>query len=363
MRIALITDTWVPNINGVVNSLLATMRCLQAEGHQVLMVTPDGLNSFACPGYPEIPLAIQPYAQVARQLDEFAPEAIHVATEGPVGLAARRYCLTRRLPFSSAYHTRFPEYLWHRSKIPTFLTYRWLRWFHAPASAVLVPTERMRQELKKKGFQNLALWGRGVDMEVFAPDEVGRRACCLKDTLFLYVGRVAQEKNLNAFLQLDLPGKKWVIGDGPERSRLEQRYPAVRFLGARAHHELPAYFNCADVFVFPSKTDTFGLVMVEAMACGVPVAAFPVAGPLDVIEQGVTGVMDEDLRRACLTALALPREQVRQAALCFSWQAATREFLQHQVLIASGSEAAGAQKAFTPIQKITLVGKKVQSVN
>lgn len=329
MRIALITDTWQPAVNGVVNSLLATRRCLQDEGHIVEMLTGQGLHCVACPGFPDVPLATQAYAQVAAQLEAFAPDVIHIATEGPVGLAARRFCMQNQLQFSTAYHTRFPEYLWQRAKIPTLLTYRWLRWFHAPAKAVLVPTERMRLQLASKGFQNLALWGRGVDTELFDIDEIGHRACCKNDTLFVYVGRVAQEKNLRAFLSLDLPGKKWVIGDGPQRAQLEQHFPQVRFLGEKKHSELPAYMNCADVFVFPSKTDTFGLVMVEAMACGVPVAAFPVAGPLDVISQGVTGYMDEDLRQACLLAMKLPRQQVREHALQFSWQAATRQFLQY----------------------------------
>ena len=329
MRIAIITDTWQPNINGVVNSLLATRQCLQTAGHEVVLITPDGLSSFACPGFPDVPLAFSPYAHVAAQLEHAQPEAIHIATEGPVGLAARRYCMTHRLQFTTAYHTRFPEYLWERSKIPSFLSYRWLRWFHAPAKAVLVPTERMRQQLASKGFQNLALWGRGVDTELFCPDEIGRSVCRKNDALFLYVGRVAQEKNLAAFLQLDLPGKKWVIGDGPQRAQLEQGFSEVRFLGAKKHTELPAYINCADVFVFPSKTDTFGLVMVEAMACGVPVAAFPVPGPLDVITPGVTGIMHNDLRLACLEAATLPRQAVRQQALHFSWQRATDEFLQH----------------------------------
>lgn len=330
MRIALITDTWLPNINGVVTSLLATQSCLQALGHVVQMVTPVGMNSIACPGFPDVPLALQAYGEVARQLDAFAPDSIHIATEGPVGLAARRYCMQNRLQFVTAYHTRFPEYLWSRSKIPQFLTYRWLRWFHAPARAVLVPTVRIQQTLAAKGFQNLAIWGRGVDLTRFIPDEIGRRACRVDASkLFLYVGRVAQEKNLQAFLELDLPGEKWVVGDGPQRMQLERQFPKTRFLGARPHAELAAYFNCADVFVFPSKTDTFGLVMVEAMACGVPVAAFPVAGPLDVVTPGVSGYLDQDLRRACLAALDLPRALVRQAAMHFSWENVTADFLQH----------------------------------
>ncbi|WP_338849767.1 glycosyltransferase family 1 protein [Massilia sp. W12] len=339
MRIALVTDTWAPAVNGVVMTLQATCKGLQQRGHEVEVIGPQGMKSICWPGFSDVPLALHASARVEQSLQTFAPDLIHIATEGPLGLAARRYCLQNRLQFSTAYHTRFPEYLWQRARVPLALTYRWLRWFHGPAQAVLVSSERMRQVLQARGFANLCLWGRGVDTALFSPDEVGRRACCHivqdsgcgkgHDPVFMYVGRVAAEKNLPAFLSLDLPGRKWVVGDGPARAQLEQRFPQVRFVGMRAHHELPAWLNCADVFVFPSQTDTLGLVMLEAMACGVPVAAFPVAGPLDVVQQGVSGMLDMDLRQAALSALDLPRAQVRAHALQFGWEATVTQFLQH----------------------------------
>ncbi|MFC3108930.1 glycosyltransferase family 4 protein [Undibacterium arcticum] len=327
MRIAIVSDAWEPQVNGVVNTIKNTRHSLLELGHDVLLVTPDNCRTFACPTYPEIRLAYQPYAKVAASLDGFVPDCIHIATEGPMGLAARRYCLNRGLHFTSAYHTRFPEYLRSRSRIPLALSYCWLRWFHGPSKAVMVATPRMQDALQQRGFTNLSLWGRGVDTTHFAPRE--REQSCIERPLHLYVGRLAVEKNVDAFLQLDVPGSKWVIGDGPLREALEQRYPAVHFLGAKPNNELAPYYSCADVFVFPSRTDTFGLVLIEAMACGVPVAAYPVEGPIDVVAQGRSGMLDDDLGRACQQALALDRVEVRQCALAYSWEAATRQFLHH----------------------------------
>ena len=327
MRIAVVTDAWEPQVNGVVNTLKATVACLRSMDHDVLMLAPDGMRTFPCPTYPDIRLALKPYAKVAARLDAFAPDSIHIATEGPMGLAARRYCLRKGKHFTTAYHTRFPEYVKARSGIPVGWIYRWLRWFHGPSKAIMVPTEHVRQVLEQRGFQNLAIWGRGVDTEHFAPG-----ACddpCIKRPLFLYVGRLAVEKNVEAFLKLDLPGTKWLIGDGPQREELEKTYPEARFLGAKPHRQLPAYYGCADVFVFPSLTDTFGLVLAEAMACGVPVAAFPVEGPIDVVAHGRSGSLNDDLERACYEALDLDRNQVRLHALTYSWQAATQQFVQH----------------------------------
>ena len=244
-----------------------------------------------------------------------------------MGLAARRYCLRRKLDFTTAYHTRFPEYLSARRLLPKALTYRLMRWFHGPSKAVMVPTPKMKASLEEHGFSNVVLWGRGVDTQHFSPSQEDH--ACIARPLFLYVGRVAVEKNIEAFLKLNLPGSKWVIGDGPLREELEQRYPEVRFLGAKGQDELPAYYNCADVFVFPSRTDTFGLVLVEAMACGVPVAAYPVEGPIDVVANGRSGVLHEDLEVACKEALKLSREEVRAYATGYSWDAATQQFLQH----------------------------------
>ncbi|ASU37918.1 alpha-mannosyltransferase [Herbaspirillum sp. meg3] len=327
MRIAIVSDAGEPQVNGVVNTLRATSNCLRNKGHEVLMLAPRDFRTFACPTYPEIRLAYKPYAKIAAALDAFKPDCIHISTEGPMGLAARRYCLKNKLDFTTAYHTRFPEYLSARKLLPKALTYRLMRWFHGPSKAIMVPTPKMKDALEQHGFRNVALWGRGVDTEHFKP--AAEDHACIVRPLFLYVGRVAVEKNIEAFLKLDLPGSKWVIGDGPQREELEQRYPQVRFLGAKGHDELPAYYNCADVFVFPSRTDTFGLVLAEAMACGVPVAAYPVEGPIDVVADGFSGALHEDLDVACMDALHLSRDDVRTHAMSYSWDAATQQFLQH----------------------------------
>ncbi|MFJ7565795.1 glycosyltransferase family 4 protein [Herminiimonas sp. NPDC097707] len=327
MRIAIVTDAWAPQVNGVVNTLKATRKQLRASGHAVLMVTPENMRSYSCPTYPEIRLAYKPYGKVASALDDFDADCIHIATEGPMGLAARRYCINRGLDFTTAYHTRFPEYLRARFHLPLAVTYRWLKWFHGPAKAVMVPTPRMQDALEQSGFKNVVQWSRGVDTHYFKPGP--REEASLQRPLYLYVGRIAVEKNIEAFLKMDLPGAKWVIGDGPMRDELEKKYPDVRFLGAKPHEALPAYYNCADVFVFPSRTDTFGLVLIEAMACGVPVAAYPVEGPIDVVAHGKAGILDTDLTRACFEALKLKRSVVREHALCYSWSVATQQFLQH----------------------------------
>ncbi|QDZ28368.1 glycosyltransferase family 1 protein [Noviherbaspirillum sp. UKPF54] len=327
MRIAIVTDAAPPQVNGVVNTIKATQRCLQGLGHAAHVIDPAGLETFACPTYPEIHLARNPYPKVEQALDALQPDCIHIATEGPMGLAARRYCARRRLDYTSSYHTRFPEYVRSRSLIPAALTYRWLRWFHGRSKAVMVATAGMQRVLEARGFRNVVLWGRGVDTGYFRPD--AQDYACIARPLFLYVGRVAVEKNIEDFLRLDLPGTKWVIGDGPQREQLERHYPAVRFLGPKPHEELAAYYNCADVFVFPSRTDTFGLVMAEAMACGVPVAAYPVEGPLDVVVHGRSGILDKNLGNACIDALRLNRDTVRHCALRYSWNAATRQFLQN----------------------------------
>ncbi|WP_061533652.1 glycosyltransferase family 4 protein [Collimonas arenae] len=327
MRIAIVTDAGQSQINGVVNTLRATCACLRNNGHEVLLLSPDDFPTFACPTYPEIRLAHKPYARVAASLKSFGPDCIHISTEGPMGLAARRFCLRQGIGFTTAYHTRFPEYLSARSILPKAITYRWLRWFHGPSKAIMVPTPHMLKELEQHGFRRLVLWGRGVDTEHFRP--VDEDHACIERPLYLYVGRVAVEKNIEAFLQVDLPGSKWVIGDGPQREELQQRYPEVQFLGAKPHHELTSYYNCADVMVFPSQTDTFGLVMAEAMACGVPVAAYPVSGPVDVVAHGRSGILDVDLTSACQRALSLDRREVRQHALEFSWESATQQFQHH----------------------------------
>jgi glycosyltransferase involved in cell wall biosynthesis len=327
LRILVVSDAWSPQINGVVITLRNTIREIERLGHAVGTITPDGFATIPCPTYPEIRLALFPARRVARLIDAFAPEAVHIATEGPLGLAARRHCLRKQYPFTTAYHTQFPEYVYARSRLPVGFTYRWMRWFHAPAKALMVATPDIRRRLAERGFANLAMWSRGVDAELFHPGE--RAIVAAHRPIFLYVGRIAVEKNIEAFLALDLPGTKWVVGDGPARRELERRFGNARFLGTKTGEELAWHYRQADVFVFPSRTDTFGLVMLEAMACGTPVAAFPVTGPIDVVEPGVSGVLDADLRIAALAALALPREAVRAHALSSSWGRATTQFLEN----------------------------------
>jgi len=327
VRIALATDAWAPQTNGVVTTLKATAATLTLAGHEVRIISPQGLTTIACPSYPEIRLALSPGAYVARELKAFRPHAIHIATEGPLGLAVRRYCRARRVPFTTSYHTRYPEYLRARWPIPLALSYAWLRRFHRAAERTFVSSASLEALLAERGFQHLHRWRRGVDLRTFYPRPPHPELVPLARPIMACVGRLAVEKNVDAFLALDLPGTKLVIGDGPERATLAQRYPQVRFAGYRFGAELAALLSGADVLVFPSLTDTFGLVMVEALACGVPVAAFPVPGPLDVIEPGVTGVLHKDLRRAVAAALQLDRAACVRAASGFSWQAATNQFL------------------------------------
>jgi glycosyltransferase involved in cell wall biosynthesis len=328
MKVMMVTDAWEPQVNGVVRTLKSTTRELQAMGHRVDLLTPLEFSTLPCPTYPDIRLSLFPRGKVVRRLSEFDPDALHIATEGPLGMAARRFALRRGLPFTTAYHTRFPEYVRARTGVPLSWTYAFLRWFHGPSEAVMAPTEVVRRDLESWGFKNVVTWSRGVDLDIFKPQRSDR----LKSAppIFLYVGRVAVEKNIEAFLELDLPGSKWVAGAGPALERIQARYPKVNYLGVLSQPELAQVYASADVFVFPSKTDTFGLVLLEAMACGLPVAAYPVTGPLDVIGDSKTaGIMHEDLRTACLEALKLRREDAWAHAQKFSWRAATEQFVGH----------------------------------
>ncbi len=327
MRILIVTDAWAPQINGVVTTLRNTIRELELLGHDVGTITADFFRTVPCPTYPEIRLALFPHRRVARMIDAFVPDAVHIATEGPLGLAARRHCLRTRRAFTTAYHTQFPEYVHARTRLPVAILYRWMRWFHGPATTLMVGTPELRQRLAARGFTNLALWSRGVDPTLFRDGE--RDAPGTKRPIFLYAGRVSVEKNIEAFLALELPGTKWVVGDGPARAELERRFPDARFFGTRIGDELAWHYRQADAFVFPSRTDTFGLVLIEAMACGTPAAAYPVTGPIDVVVPGASGVLDHDLRRAALEALDLPRDVVREQALAFSWERATAQFLRN----------------------------------
>jgi glycosyltransferase involved in cell wall biosynthesis len=293
----------------------------------VTVVHPGDYRNFPCPSYPEIRLVAWPGRRLVNTLDGARLDAIHIATEGPLGSAARRWCLRRDLNFTTSYHTQFPQYLRKRLPIPESLSFRWLRRFHGPAARTLVPTEHMRRELVARGFANVVIWSRGVDTTIFRP--LDRDGLDLPRPIALYAGRVAVEKNLEAMLSLDWPGSKVVVGDGPDLAKLRSRYPAVHFVGYKFGDELARHLSAADVFVFPSLTDTFGLVMLEAMACGTPVAAYPVTGPIDVVRDGVSGCLDPDLAAAARRALRLSRTDCREAALERTWDKATGEFMSH----------------------------------
>jgi glycosyltransferase involved in cell wall biosynthesis len=329
MKIALVTDAWQPQINGVVTTWTHVQAELAQLGHELVPIHPGQFPTIPCPGYPHIRLAISPGAGVRRRLDELAAAAVHIATEGPIGLAGRGWCRRHGVPFTTSYHTQFPAYLQRYARIPPGLTYRFLRWFHGPAAHILVPSASIARELAAQRFARLAVWTRGVDTELFRPRET--RPYTLRRPVFLYCGRVAREKNIESFLNLDLPGSRVVIGDGPAREELEKRYPDVLWCGFRTGRELAAYIAAADVFVFPSRTDTFGVVMLEAMACGLPVAAFPVAGPVDVVRPGLTGFLDEDLAAAAIACLKLDPAACRAQAREFTWRRVAEFFLAHVV--------------------------------
>jgi glycosyltransferase involved in cell wall biosynthesis len=323
LKISLITDAAPPQVNGVVNTLRQTIQCLEAFGDTVQHITPAPFSSIPCPTYPEIRLSVGAGRAVAEAIDAFMPDAVHIATEGPLGLAARRHCLRTGRVFTTAYHTRFPEYVHTRFRIPLSITYRFLRWFHGPSKAVMAPTKTVIDDLVRNGIRQARHWTRGVDVDLFTPMTERPHN---SESIFLYVGRVSVEKNIEAFLALDLPGKKLVVGDGPLRRDLEVRFPDVQFVGEKRGAELVGYYQRADVFVFPSKTDTFGLVLLEALACGTPVAGYPVTGPLDVVGASPAAVLSTDLRAACISALTVSRGTARAEALRNSWEAATRQF-------------------------------------
>lgn len=327
-RIAVATDAWYPQPKGVVRVIGTIIERLRSRGHTVEVVSPDLFRTIPCPTYSELPLALAPRRGTWRQLDAFMPDAIHIATEGPIGRAARAYCVKHGLPFTTAFHSKFPEYVSARTGLPADWFYTALRRFHAPSSGVMVPAPAVHRELEERRFAVLRLWSHGVDTDVFAPgpkdylDDLE-----LPRPVFLYVGRVTIDKNLPAFLDLDLPGSKVVVGSGPARNVLMRRYPDAVFRIAHNDAELARCYNVGDVFVFPSRTDTFGLVMLEALACGLPVAAFPVTGPLDVIGQSGAGRLDEDLRAAAMAALEISPEVCRDHACRFSWDSVTDQFL------------------------------------
>jgi len=333
VRIAIVTDAWEPQVNGVVRTLQSVRTVLEKQGHEVMVISPDRFYSVPCPTYPEIRLALARVAQVGALLRDFEPEAIHLATEGPLCVAARRWCLKRHLPFTSAYHTQFPDYVSARSGVPAEWIWRYIRWFHGPSAAILASTPSIRESLVKHGLDQVRHWGRGVDLTNFRPGLTPHPAMVdLPGPVQLYVGRVAVEKNLEAFLKSAHPGTKVVVGDGPARASLQARYPDAKFLGAMFGEELASAYAAADVFVFPSRTDTFGLVMIEALACGVPVAGYPVTGPIDILNDQV-GAVREDLTEAIGAALTCDRAACARYGSQFTWEASARQFIDALVYI------------------------------
>ena len=327
MRVVVATDAWHPQVNGVVRTLTSLAASARGLGVAINFLTPEGFRTVPVPTYPHLRLAVPGMRRIARLIEQQRPDAIHIATEGPIGFAAHRYCRRRGLPFTTSYTTRFPEYISARVPIPQALSYAVLRRFHAAATVTMVSTPSLMTEFTSRGFTNLGLWTRGVDTALFNPAHAINLD--LPRPIFISVGRVAQEKNLEAFLALDLPGTKVVIGQGPEAAALQRRFPNAKFLGHLEDPVLAAHLAAADAFVFPSRTDTFGVVQLEALACGLPIAAFPVTGPRDVIAGHPIGIMDEDLRAACMGALRLSRDACRNFALARPWEHSARQFIAH----------------------------------
>ncbi len=359
MRILVATDAWHPQVNGVVRTYERVASEARALGVEMTFLTPSHFRSFPCPAYPGIRLAVPSRRRARELIERAAPDLIHVATEGPVGLMARAYCRRRGRPFTTSYHTKFPEYVSALLSIPPSWCFALMRRFHNSGVGTMVATASLRAELGRRGFVRLLPWTRGVDTDLFRPRDV--RLFGSDQPVFLYVGRVSKEKNLEAFLDADLPGVKAVVGGGPHLAALRQRYPRAVFTGPKEGAELAAHYASADVFVFPSRTDTFGLVLLEAMACGVPVAAYPVTGPLDVVTQGVSGVLDEDLAAAARSALKLDRAKVREDAFRFSW-AKTAELFISNIETACGHaaparRAVGGRPALAGAQMSSLASK------
>lgn len=327
MRTAIVTDAWKPQVNGVAVTYENLGRQLELMGDEVRYIAPDEFRTMPCPSYSSIRLAVFPRPGVAKKLRGFRPQAIHIATEGPLGHAARTWCLGNGMPFTSSFHTQFPEYIRMRAPIPICLSYAYLRRFHSHATHTFVPTESQKNKLLEKGFRNIVIVSRGVDTDLFKPGSKSFLSC--PRPVFLYMGRVAVEKNIEAFLQLGLPGSKVVVGDGPDLERLKHQYPEVLFTGFKFGAELSRHLAAADVFVFPSLTDTFGIVLLEAMACGLPVAAYPVTGPIDVVRDGATGVLDNDLGKAALAALELDPRACTDYVKQYSWSACAETFRNH----------------------------------
>ena len=327
MKIALVTDAWHPQVNGVVRTLETIVGLLRDRGHEILVVSPDQYRSIPAPSYPEIRLAFTRARNIGRRIEQFGPDAIHLATEGPLCVQARRWCVRNKKSFTSAYHTQFPEYLAKRTRLSPRFFWPCIRWFHRASEAIMVSTESIRKQLRSERLDHVHHWSRGVDLDHFHPDAPSPAIYeKLVRPIQLYVGRVAVEKNIEAFLDCDQPGSKVVVGDGPALARLKARFPDVHFAGRKSGQELAGYYAGADVFIFPSKTDTFGLVIIEALACGTPVAAYPVTGPIDILTAS-SGAMDEDLNGAIRQALLLKPVDCIAHGQNYSWDKSARQFL------------------------------------
>ncbi len=333
MRIVIVTDAWSPQVNGVVRTLQSVRAELEKLGHQVMVISPDLYRSIPCPTYPEIRLAFASARSVGTRISEFAPDAIHLSTEGPLCLAARKWCVRRGIPFTTAYHTQFPDYVAKRTPLPASLIWRYIRWFHSRAERVLVSTDSVRADLRKHGITHLAHWGRGVDIALFTPQAPHPAIYAqLARPIQLYVGRVAVEKNIEAFLQSRHPGGKVVVGGGPALEKLRAHYPEVTFMGVLSGSDLAGAYAGADVFVFPSRTDTFGLVMIEALACGTPVAAYPVNGPVDIVKD-MCGALDADIDAAIAKALTRDSQACAEYGQSFGWKTSAQQFLQALITV------------------------------
>lgn len=339
MRIVIVSDAWYPQVNGVVRTLKNTVRELKAMGHKVRMIVPEGRRSVPLPFYPEIRLAVVSAAAIGREIEAFLPDAIHIATEGPLGLAARRWCRKHNVPFTTAFHTRYAEFVSAVLPMPGIISAIWffLRCFHRPANAVMATTDSMRVVLEKRGFQNVKVWTRGVDHDLFRPYQENPLKG-LKKPILLLSGRVAAEKGIEDFLSMDIPGTKVVVGDGPMREKLQAKYPDAHFTGYLHNENYARHLAAADCFVFASRADTFGLVMLEALSSGVPVAAYPVPGPKDVVVDGVCGALDTDLVEAVKRALKIPAKAARARALEFTWKETARQFAGHLVPVTADGE-------------------------
>ena len=344
MRISLITDAWPPQTSGVVTTMVRMADGLRARGHEIQVIHPGLFKTLPCPTYPDIRLAVRPYRKLARLMDEFRPQAIHLAVEGPLGLAGRRFCLRRKYEFTTSITTRFPEYVQLRSGLPVTWLYRAMRRFHRPATRTMIAAPSFMDELTSRGFERLVFWGRGVELDLFKPRP--KTALTGERPISIYLGRVAVEKNLEAFLGLELTGSKVVIGDGPALEKLSRKYTEVRFLGRKTGRDLAVHLAAADVFVFPSLTDTFGVVLIEAMACGLPVAAFPATGPRDVVLHGQTGWLDHDLKYAVEQALVMDPEKCRAHAQGFSWSRSVDQFEANLISISQSNPQAKPTNGF-----------------